>query len=415
MRILHTSDWHLGQSFYGKSRAAEHSAFLDWLLVQIGQLEVDVLLVVGDIFDTGTPPSYARSLYNRFVVALQQTGCQLVILGGNHDSVATLNESRELLACLNTQVVAGPAPAQTRVLTLRDRQGQPRALLCAVPYLRARDLLLSEAGESAQDKQMALQQALSSTYLALYQEAALQQAAHLAASGRRLPIVATGHLTLVGASRSESVRDLYIGTLDALPLSALPEFDYLALGHIHRPQQVGGRDTVRYCGAPLAMSFDELEQVKQVLLLDWAQDAPLAIRPLPVPVWQPMARLSGDVAALCSQLADLSVPAGQRLWLDLEVTEQGYLGDLQARIEQVCSRLPVEVLLLRRVRAPDPLWQGPATETLSELTPQEVFARRLAQEASLAAEAQAGRRQRLTDHFTQVLQELEDPAQETME
>ena len=116
MRILHTSDWHLGQSFYGKSRAPEHQAFLSWLLEQVRQHGVDVLLVVGDIFDTGTPPSYARTLYNRFVVELQATGCQLVVLGGNHDSVATLNESRELLACLNTQVVAGPAPAEERLV-----------------------------------------------------------------------------------------------------------------------------------------------------------------------------------------------------------------------------------------------------------------------------------------------------------
>ncbi|GAA4501378.1 exonuclease subunit SbcD [Pseudaeromonas paramecii] len=412
MRILHTSDWHLGQSFYGKSRASEHQAFLDWLLAQIRQFDVDVLLVVGDIFDTGTPPSYARTLYNRFVVDVQATGCRLVILGGNHDSVATLNESRELLACLNTQVVAGPAAAPDRVLLLKDRQGEPGALLCAVPYLRARDLLLSAAGESALDKQQALQQALADTYHSLHQLAQVQQAAHLERTGRKLPILATGHLTLVGASRSESVRDLYIGTLDALPLSVLPEFDYLALGHIHRPQHVGGLATVRYCGAPLAMSFDELEQSKQVLLLNWDDAQPPEITPLLVPCWQPMARLSGSVESLCNQMTDLSVPAGQPLWLDLEVTHQGYLGDLQARIEQVSAALPVEVLLLRRVREQSSVWQGEPTETLSELTPHEVFARRLAQEESLTGEAQDARRQRLIDHFNLVLTELEDPAQE---
>ncbi|WP_409422530.1 exonuclease subunit SbcD [Pseudaeromonas sp. ZJS20] len=412
MRILHTSDWHLGQSFYGKSRAPEHQAFLSWLLDQVQQQGVDVLLVVGDIFDTGTPPSYARTLYNRFVVDLQATGCQLVVLGGNHDSVATLNESRELLACLNTQVVAGPAPAEERLLRLTDRQGQPGAFLCAVPFLRARDLLSSEAGESAEDKRQALQQALTSTYLSLYEQAQRQQADYLAITGRRLPILATGHLTLVGASRSESVRDLYIGTLDALPLAALPQFDYLALGHIHRPQQVGGCATVRYCGAPLALSFDELGQSKQVLLLEWHEDATPDITPLSVPNWQPMARLRGSVDSLCHQLAALAVPAGQRLWLDLEVTHQGYLGDLQARIEQVSTDLPVEVLLLRRVREASPVWQTELTETLSELTPEEVFVRRLAQEESLAGEALAQRRQRLTDHFNQVVTELADPAQE---
>ncbi|MDU3048514.1 MAG: exonuclease subunit SbcD [Escherichia coli] len=102
MRILHTSDWHLGQNFYSKSREAEHQAFLDWLLETAQTHQVDAIIVAGDVFDTGSPPSYARTLYNRFVVNLQQTGCHLVVLAGNHDSVATLNESRDIMAFLNT-------------------------------------------------------------------------------------------------------------------------------------------------------------------------------------------------------------------------------------------------------------------------------------------------------------------------
>ncbi|RXY72413.1 exonuclease subunit SbcD, partial [Klebsiella pneumoniae] len=119
MRLLHTSDWHLGQNFYSKSRAAEHDAFLTWLLDRAQEHEVDAIIVAGDIFDTGSPPSYARELYNRFVVQLQQTGCRLVVLAGNHDSVAMLNESRDILAFLHTTVVAnaGYAPIE---LPLRD-------------------------------------------------------------------------------------------------------------------------------------------------------------------------------------------------------------------------------------------------------------------------------------------------------
>ena len=98
MRLLHTSDWHLGQHFMGKTREAEHRAFLAWLLEQVREREVDAVLVAGDVFDTGAPPSYARELYNHFIVELRQAGAELVILGGNHDSVATLGESRTLLA-----------------------------------------------------------------------------------------------------------------------------------------------------------------------------------------------------------------------------------------------------------------------------------------------------------------------------
>ena len=106
MRILHTSDWHLGQHFMGKSREAEHRAFCRWLVEQVRENDVDAVLIAGDIFDTGAPPSYAREQYNRFIVELRETGAALVVLGGNHDSVAMLEESRELLAVLGTRVVA---------------------------------------------------------------------------------------------------------------------------------------------------------------------------------------------------------------------------------------------------------------------------------------------------------------------
>lgn len=135
MRIIHTSDWHLGQHFFTKSRAAEHQAFLHWLIEQIKENQVDALIVAGDIFDTGAPPSYARELYNRFVVELQPTNCQLVVLGGNHDSVSTLNESRGLLSYLNTTVIScASSNLDQQVIILKDRQNHPAALLCAIPF-----------------------------------------------------------------------------------------------------------------------------------------------------------------------------------------------------------------------------------------------------------------------------------------
>ncbi|MDX1269345.1 MAG: exonuclease subunit SbcD, partial [Oceanisphaera sp.] len=176
MRILHTSDWHLGQHFMGKTRADEHQAFLRWLVEQVREHEVAAVIVAGDVFDTGTPPSYARELYNDFIVELQHTGAQLVILGGNHDSVAMLNESRTLLGCLNVQVIPGLLDqAEHQVMTLFDRDGQPGAVLCAVPFIRAREVMLSEAGQSAEHKQQALQQAIADHYQQLF-ELAQQQA-----------------------------------------------------------------------------------------------------------------------------------------------------------------------------------------------------------------------------------------------
>ncbi|MDC2888572.1 exonuclease subunit SbcD [Psychrosphaera algicola] len=126
MKIIHTSDWHLGQGFIGKSREAEHKAFLNWLLNQVTEKQIDAVIVAGDIFDTGTPPSYARTLYNEFIVSMHKIGCQLVVLGGNHDSVATLNETESLLSCLGTYVIGGvKADLNDQVILLNDHTKQP--------------------------------------------------------------------------------------------------------------------------------------------------------------------------------------------------------------------------------------------------------------------------------------------------
>lgn len=403
MRIIHTADWHLGQFFYSKSRAAEHQQFLDWLLAAIVQHQVDALIVAGDLFDTGSPPSYARELFNRFVVALQPSGCQLIVLAGNHDSVATLNESRELLACLNTRVITSATPGgEQQVLTLQQRDGTPGALLCAIPYLRPRDILRSQAGQSGRDKQLSLLQAIEQHYQHCYAAAVVQREA----MGSTLPIIATGHLTTVGVSKSDSVRDIYIGTLDAFPAQAFPPADYIALGHIHRAQRIADSDHIRYSGSPIALSFDELGREKSVFLLEFSTRLE-SVTPLVIPSFQPMQMLKGAMAEIEQQLTAFhTYEGGLPVWLDIEITTQEYLSDLQRRIEQLTDALPVEVLLVRRSR--DQRQRSLArleNETLSELKVEEVFARRLALEEQLEDEQRA----QLTQLFRSTLATLEDP------
>ena len=148
MRILHTSDWHLGQHFMGKSRQAEHQALITWLLEQVETRAVDAVLIAGDIFDTGTPPSYARELYNHLVGQLYKAGVPLLVLGGNHDSPATLGESRDLLAHLGTTVIGATyADPTTQVIVLPQRNGEPGCIVCAIPFVRPRDVLQSQAGQ----------------------------------------------------------------------------------------------------------------------------------------------------------------------------------------------------------------------------------------------------------------------------
>lgn len=403
MRIIHTSDWHLGQFFYTKSRAVEHQAFLDWLLRQVQTHKVDAIIVAGDIFDTGAPPSYARELYNRFVVALQPSGCQLVVLAGNHDSVATLNESRELLACLNTRVIAAASSEiDDQILLLRCRNGEPGALLCAIPYLRPRDILRSKAGQSGREKQLSLLDAISHHYQRCFHAAQARRSA----LGLSLPVIATGHLTTVGVSKSDSVRDIYIGTLDAFPAQAFPPADYIALGHIHRAQRIAEQDHIRYSGSPIPLSFDELGREKSVCLLEFHGGTLQSVTPLVIPQFQPMQMLKGSLAEIEQQLAAFAHWTGEQpVWLDIEVTTQEYLSDLQRRIELLTQALPVEVLLVRRSREQrNRAIERMSNETLAELKVEEVFARRLVQESDLDELTQ----QQLTQLFRVTLAAMQE-------
>jgi exonuclease SbcD len=303
------------------------------------------------------------------------------VLGGNHDSVAMLGESKTLLAQLNTRVI--PAVSETlaeQVLTLHQRDGQSGAVLCAIPFIRPRDVLSSQAGESAQDKQLGLQTAIQQHYQQLYALACVRRDE----LGGNLPIIATGHLTTVGASASESVREIYVGALEAFPTSAFPPAAYIALGHIHRPQKVGGLEHIRYCGSPIALSFDETKQQKEVLMVDLDSSGLQQITPLAVPCFQPLLALKGTLLELqaairhAAQLGTAQTP----VWLEVLVVGDDYLSDLLPRIQAFSEGLPVEVLRIRRERGSAVAnLSGVNRETLDELSVDEVFSQRLGSES----------------------------------
>jgi len=413
-KVIHTSDWHLGQYFMGKTRQAEHKQFLSWLIATAVSNDVNAIIVAGDIFDTGSPPSYARELYNQFIVQLHPTGIHLIILGGNHDSVATLGESKELLACLNTHVIPGVLDdVNNQVITLTNANVEPQAIVCAIPYLRPRDLLKSIAGQSGSEKQQNLQQAISDHYQSIYALAEAEQQRILDETNKQVPIIATGHLTTVGAKSSESVREIYIGTLDAFPSSAFPPADYIALGHIHRSQKIGDSEHIRYCGSPIPLSFDELNNDKIILIAEFNNGLLTQVEPEQIPRFQPMHLIKGDLKAIESEIQALATQyeASLPAWLDIEVSAQDYLNDLQQRIQIMVEELPLEVLLLRRERKQRlQSLEAEAKVTLQELTPQDVFARRLELE-DWSDEEQQAKKVRVTQAFDDVLNSFIEEAE----
>lgn len=418
MKILHTSDWHLGQNFFTKSRKKEHQAFLQWLLEQVQKQSIDAVIIAGDVFDTGSPPSYAREIYNQFVVDLNRLGCTLLVLGGNHDSVSMLNESKALLACLNTYVVANTHDVvEDQVITINDRNGGVGAIVCAVPFVRPRDVVQSTAGESSLDKKHSLGAAIQAHYERLYQCAQQRQADVQAQTQRKIPIIATGHLTALGVSASESVRDIYIGTLEAFDASAFPPVDYMALGHIHRPQIVAKSESIRYCGSPIALSFDEVKgnaqeeedgvvySNKQVVIVEFT-DQEKRIQPLAIPLFQPMSVIKGSLESIENQLLQFK-EVQQTTWLCIQVEIDDYLSDLQPRIQALTDGYNVEVLQLRRLRsARSQALSQTSNETLSELSPFDVFEKRLQLEV-FEGDADIARKERMVKQFRQIVENVE--------
>ena len=418
MRILHTSDWHLGQHFISKSRAVEHQAFIDWLLAQVTKQKIDAVIVAGDVFDTGTPPSYARKIYNSFIVEMSKLKCQLVVLGGNHDSVSMLDESKELLASLGTHVIPNVQEiTDQQVFVLNDAKGDAGAILCAIPFIRPRDVIGSQAGASSSDKQQALGEAIAAHYKKLYDYADAKRADYK----QPLPIIATGHLTAMGVTTSDSVRDIYVGSLEAFPAKAFPPADYIALGHIHRPQTVAKSEHIRYCGSPIPLSFDELGTQKQVLIAEFADGKLTSVEPLLIPRFQPMQVIRGDLESIQKQLlllptepaqADMfgdlmaseEKPTALPIWLCIEVETQDYLDDLQQRVQAMTADMNVEILQLRRARTGRQAQiTQEAKETLNELSVEDVFERRLALE-TFETESEQQRLTRIRESFGEIVE-----------
>ena len=376
MKILHTSDWHLGRTLYGRKRYAEFEAFLNWLQTILDQNQVDVLLVAGDVFDTSAPSHRAQELYYRFLCRVAGSCCRhVVVIAGNHDSPSFLNAPKELLKALAVHVIGHATEnLQEELLLLHNAQGQPELLVCAVPYLRDRDLRVVEAGESVADKERKLLEAIQQHYAELSALATQMRTA----VGRPIPIVALGHLFAAGGQTvdGDGVRELYVGSLAHVHARIFPAaLDYVALGHLHVPQKVNAQDNIRYSGSPIPMGFGEAKQSKSVCLVEFLPEQPLAITLLNVPVFQTLERVQGNWAQIAATLANLAAN-NSTAWLEIVYSGEELISDLRERLEQAISGTAMEILRVKNNRIIERvLQQQHAQESLDDLNVQEVFQR----------------------------------------
>ncbi len=378
MIFLHTSDWHLGRRLFGRDRSEEQARFLDWLANVVDSEGVDALLVAGDVFDSGTPSHRAQELYYRFLCRVAETGCRhVVVIAGNHDSPSLIDAPKTVLRYLNVHVIGQASdPVDDEVISLSGPDGRPEAIVCAVPYLRDRDIRAAEAGEDIEDKERKLIEGIRSHYATV---AALAEEKRKAL-GAKIPLVAMGHLFTAGGRTVEGdgVRELYVGSLAHVPAGIFPDsFDYLALGHLHVPQAVNGSGAMRYSGSPIPMGFGEATQQKSVCRVEF-EGTRAAVRLIDVPAFQRLERLRGSWEAISEGILALSA-AGAKGWLEVIYDGEAVIGDLRERLDAAVSGSGMEILRIKNNRIVDRvLGQIRDGETLDDLNVDDVFARCLA-------------------------------------
>jgi exonuclease SbcD len=354
IRLLHTSDWHLGLELGGHDRLEEQGIFLDWLLAACVSERIDALLVAGDIYDVANPSIAAQAALARFLVEFHRAlpAATAVLVAGNHDSGARLEIPSAFASALGRIALVGatrPEDPGSHLVVLTDSDGKPAATCLAVPFPRAAELDCRLGDGESPDE------AYSRTVDEFYAE--LSRLARARHPG--LPVVAMGHLALAGSVRSRSERVLIGGLESVESASVARHADYVALGHIHRAQKAGA-ESCRYSGSPLAMDFDERRHPHQVLVvvLEEPGGAPV-VRAVEVPEFVPFLRfpegegtwsdLEREVRAFDWDPWRTRSP-GLRPLVELRFRPDGTESDLRRRTEELVAGVPI-----RLVGSPRPL------------------------------------------------------------
>ncbi|MEN6327187.1 MAG: exonuclease SbcCD subunit D C-terminal domain-containing protein [Syntrophomonas sp.] len=372
MRIIHSSDWHLGRSLYGRKRYEEHESFFNWLLELLDTENIDVLLVAGDIFDNTAPSNRAQELYYRFLCRVAESSCRhVVITAGNHDSPSFLCAPRDLLRHLHIHIVGAGESIDDEILVLKDPRGDVELIVCAVPYLRERDIRSVEAGESIEDKEKKVLEGIHRHYMQVFRRAEQLQAQ----LQKHVPIVAMGHLFAAGGLKVEGdgVRDLYVGTLAQVGADIFPAtIDYAALGHLHSAQMVGGNEKCRYSGSPLPMSFLEANREKMVMKAVFSEGN-VEVIPIAVPTFKALHTIRGNWERIQAQVAKLK-SLGIKAWLEIVYEGDEIIANLRERLDEAVAASELEISRVGNLKAVERSLAGEG-EMLGELDVNEVFGR----------------------------------------
>lgn len=403
MKIIHTSDWHLGARFHEEERAGEHRQFLSWLLERIREEKPDALVVAGDIFDIKAPSPAAQEMYYGFLSAVARSGCcrKVVVTAGNHDNAHLLAAPAKVLDGIGVFVVAwaGEDPSG-EVVVVDDASGRPGLVVGAVPFMYAAELAnfgMDKEGE-VPERGVKIARGWSRHHVSV-----LAQAKAMAGDA---PVVLTGHCMLAEATRSDddSERCRCVGGLDAYDPAPLAGADYVALGHLHRPQAVRGfEDRMFYSGSPLAMSFDEATGRKYINVVTFgkAGETP-EVKQVEVPRTVEILTLRGKPEDVKGELAEAVSAGGDvrrfvRIQLeDFEGSATAHWSGIRELVKGSATRVLEEADVRPRTRdvgAPD-AFKG---KTIAQIKPREMAERKLRTSSQHYSEEQVAAFMRMFD------------------
>jgi exonuclease SbcD len=372
MKLLHTSDWHLGRTLYSKKeRQNEHAAFLAWLLKTIKENAVDLLFIAGDIFDTASPGSASQKMYYDFLLKVRNSGCtNVIVVGGNHDSPSFLNAPKEILAAINVTVVGNAGEnIENEVISIKNENDETVAIVCAVPFLRERDISRYIENETYADRSQRIAESIKNHYAAVAEIAEKQKQE----TGKNIPVIATGHLSVAGGKTTgdDGVRETYIGNIECISSEIFPKtFDYVALGHYHISSVIS--ENIRYCGSPIPMGFGEAEQRKSVYLVDFDEREP-QITTIEIPVFQQLKSIRGDRTFIENRLSELKkqdIP----VWVEVIYEGNDVFPDFTTWAAEQTANTKIEILKLQnRQYLTEVLTINDSVQSLDELDKFDVF------------------------------------------
>ena len=319
MKILHTADWHIGKMLYKYDLNEDLKLFFDWLIDYVTTENIDLLLVAGDIFDLANPSNRDIRFYYEVLYRLNQSKTKVIITGGNHDSISMLDAPKNILNSFQIQVIGGvPDQIEEEIIPIYDAENQLQCVVLAVPFLRDKDLRKSISADIEQNKAAIEKAAIKAHYDQLVEIS-------LSKYGAETPIIAMGHLFMQGAETSDSERDIHIGNLGGISSDIIhSRIDYMALGHIHKPQRIGKSDKIRYSGSPIFLDFSERNYEKQVIEIKIEQQKIIDIQSIKVPKNRELVKFSGDFKKIEQQLMHYQPENRLTALVELEIVEDQF-------------------------------------------------------------------------------------------